>query len=95
MPIALGKDEPDPISALLIKRLRRRRVPAVAAKLFLRKDLDELKEAEVWTGVDSLSAVAKPPVAAQADGESLGVVDEAELIWHPDALRVLGPQSSI
>lgn len=93
LPITLGKETPDPMTALLIKRLRRRRVPAIATKVFLRRDLDELKEVEVWAGVESLNAVAKPPVAAQADGESLGIVDEAEISWRPDSLRVLGPQS--
>ncbi len=89
IPITLSNEDPDPLNVLLLERLRRRRVPAIAAKVFMRRDLDELKDIDVWTGVESLEASAKPPVAAQADGESLGVVDRAEMIWHPDSLRVI------
>lgn len=94
LPITLDREDPDPITALLMKRLRRRRVPAIAVKVFLRRDLDELKDVEIWTNVESVSASARPPVAAQADGESLGVIDQAEISWHPNSLRMLGPHLS-
>lgn len=94
MPITLSKDDPDPLTALIMGRLKRRRVPAVASKVFLRRDLDELEEIEIWQEVELLTAKASPPVAAQADGESLGMVDGASISWQPNSLTVLGAHAS-
>jgi hypothetical protein len=35
---------------------------------------------------------ADPPVAAQADGEALGMVDSGAVEWAPESLRVIAPQ---
>jgi len=92
LPITLSKEEPDPLTALVMGRLKRRRVPAIASKVFLRRDLDELKEVEIWRDVETLTATARPPVAAQADGESLGMVNGAMISWQDDSLTVIGAQ---
>lgn len=94
LPITLSKDDPNPLTALIMGRLKRRRVPAIASKVFLRRDLDELKEVDIWQDVESLTATARPPVAAQADGESLGMVNGAVISWQADSLTVLGAQAS-
>jgi diacylglycerol kinase family enzyme len=50
---------------------------------------------EVWQGIESLEVVADPPVAAQADGESLGMVDAGRVEWVPGALKVIGGQAAL
>lgn len=94
LPLVVTKKIPDPVSALLVGRLKRRRVPFIAAKIFARSDLGDLREAEIWEHVESVVIEANPPVAAQADGESLGVVDAANFVWHPDSLRIHRGQPS-
>jgi diacylglycerol kinase (ATP) len=94
LPLVLSTERPDPVSALLVGRLKRRRVPLIAARIFARRDLGELAEAEIWKNAVEVSARADPPVAAQADGESLGMVDAARFTWMPEALNVYrGPSS--
>jgi diacylglycerol kinase family enzyme len=51
--------------------------------------LAAVSEIEVWEAVTTLKLKADPPVAVQADGESLGMVDEATVEWNPNALRVV------
>jgi diacylglycerol kinase (ATP) len=94
LPLVLSRVPPDPVSALLVGRLKRHRVPLIAARIFARRDLGELEEADLWEGAVDVSARADPPVAAQADGESLGMVDAARFTWIPEALNVYrGPSS--
>jgi diacylglycerol kinase family enzyme len=82
------------VTALLVDRLKRRRVPLVAGKILSGADLAKPGETQVWTGVETLTATADPPIAAQADGESLGMVDGASFTWCPDSLRISrGPSS--
>ena len=45
----------------------------------------------VWTGVDRLNIAAEPAMAAQTDGESLGLVDRVEISYCDRALTVLIP----
>lgn len=89
--IALRFDDnpPDPMSVLVMERLRRRRIPGLIAKAVRHRDLAELNEVEVWNEVTSLEFEADPPVAAQADGESLGLADAGTVEWRPDSLLVL------
>jgi len=49
----------------------------------------------VWKAVEGVEVKADPPVAVQADGESLGMVDHAMVDWLPDALGVIGGQSAL
>lgn len=89
LPLNLDRERPDPMTAMLIERLKRRRVPLIAAKILSGADLSKLPEIELWPGVSTVSAQANPPIAAQADGESLGMVDGATFTWCPDSLRIL------
>lgn len=91
VPLKISPDPPSPMTLLVLERLRRRRIPQIAYSLLARRPLDDLPEIEVWEGVDSLALEAEPPVAAQADGESLGLVDSATVEWVPDSLRVIAP----
>jgi diacylglycerol kinase family enzyme len=94
LPIRLDTEEPNAVTALLVDRLKRRRVPLVAGKILSGADLAKPGETQVWTGVETLTATADPPIAAQADGESLGMVDGASFTWCPDSLRISrGPSS--
>lgn len=90
IPIRLDDEPPAPMTALLLDRLRRRRVPRIVLGALGTSSLDAVDGIEVWPGIDRLQLSADPPVAAQADGEALGLVNGAELDWQADALRVIG-----
>lgn len=92
LPITIDSDPPEPVSALLLERLRRYRVPIIASRIFAGSDLSKLSEVDVWSGVERVAATAGTPVALQADGESLGLVDAATFTWHPNSLGILTPQ---
>lgn len=93
LPIRFDSDQPNPVTALLVERLKRRRVPMLAARILSGADLSNLEEAQVWTDLESAKTTADPPIAAQADGESLGMVDAATFTWRPESLRVLSDHS--
>jgi diacylglycerol kinase family enzyme len=94
LPLSIGDDPPDPMTLLLIERLKRRKVPAITTRAITGKRLDAVDGLEIWYEVDSLGIEADPPVAAQADGESLGMIDSAEITWDPDTLRIVRGQPS-
>ncbi len=89
IPITLASEPPNPMTALVLERLRRRRIPQIAINALSKRPLAAVSEIEVWEGVKTLELKADPPVAVQADGESLGMVDEAAVEWNADALRVV------
>ena len=88
LPIALAKEPPDPMTTLVLERLRRHRIPQIAIDALSRRELAAVKGIEVWQGVKNREITADPPVATQADGESLGMVDAASIDWNADALGV-------
>ena len=88
-PLRVSPDEPDPMSVLTMSRLRRSRIPRIVAMLLRGKDLGAIPEWSVHRHVKSLRFSADPPVAAQADGESLGVVDGGTVEWAPNTLQVI------
>ena len=90
MPITLGKEKPDPMTALVLGRLKRRRIPRIAWNSLTKRNLADVEDIDVWESVGSIDIEADPPVAAQADGESLGMADSAQIRWTPDALNVIG-----
>ena len=90
MRLRLSKARPSPMTALIVEKLRRSRIPQIAFNVFTRRELSKVKGMQVWADVSELEVVAEPPVAAQADGEGLGMVDRAALSWQEDALRVVG-----
>jgi diacylglycerol kinase family enzyme len=84
---------PDPMSVLLLDRLKRRRIPNILLSALTHRDLDGIKGLDVWGSVDTLSFVADPPVAVQADGEGLGLADGGTFDWAADSLLIVaGPQ---
>lgn len=89
VPLRFAADPPNPISVLTFDRIRRSRIPQIAFDALLRRDLGAVKGARVWTDVNAISLSADPPVAAQADGESLGLVESGYVTWVPDALNVV------
>jgi diacylglycerol kinase family enzyme len=83
------EEEPEPMSALILGRLKRRRIPNIFFSAVTHRDLGAIDGFEVWSHVKSLELVADPPVSVQADGESLGMVDGGSVTWEPDSLRVI------
>lgn len=84
--------EPDPMSVLLLERLKRRRIPKIFMSALLHRDLGEIAGFEIWRDLKTLSFAADPPVSAQADGEGLGAADAGRIDWAPDSLRLIaGP----
>ncbi|MDX1468180.1 MAG: diacylglycerol kinase family protein [Acidimicrobiia bacterium] len=88
--LRLSKARPNPMTALVVEKLRRSRIPQIAFDVFTRRELSGVKGLQVWSDVSQIEVVADPAVAAQADGEGLGMTDRASLRWEEDALRVLG-----
>jgi len=87
-------EPPDPMSVLLLDRLRRRRIPNILLSALSHRDLDRIKGFDVWDSVATLNFVADPPVAVQADGEGLGLADGGTVDWAADSLSIVaGPQA--
>jgi diacylglycerol kinase family enzyme len=89
IPLRFNREEPDPMTVLILDRLRRHRIPQIATDVLTGRDLDAVNGIDVWPRVDNLTLVADPPIAVQADGESLGMVDAASVEWFPDSLDVI------
>jgi diacylglycerol kinase family enzyme len=91
IPLKLATSAPAPMSVLVVKRLRRRRIPRIAVNVLAGRDLESIPELEVWREVDLFELKADPPVEVQADGETLGMADGGSVEWAPDALAVIAP----
>jgi diacylglycerol kinase family enzyme len=93
IPLRVSADPPDPMTLLTISRLHRRRVPRIITTLLRNGELDSIPEMKVVRHVKQVEIEADPPVAAQADGESLGLVDAGIVEWASDSLQVVaGPE---
>lgn len=88
--LRLNEDRPNPMSALIIRRFKRRRIPAIFFRALMHRDLDEVADFEIWPNRKSVSFDADPPVPAQADGEGLGLTAGGTIEWAPDSLRLIG-----
>jgi diacylglycerol kinase family enzyme len=85
-------DAPDPMSVLALDRLRRRRIPNILFSALTHRDLGLIGGFDVWRRVELMTFAADPPIAAQTDGEGLGMADGGAFEWMPDSLRVIaGP----
>lgn len=80
---------PEPMSVLILDRLRRRRIPGIMFSALTHRDLDAIEGFQVWRDLKGIELEADPPVAVQADGEGLGLVDAASLVWEPASLRLI------
>ena len=92
IPLRISPERPDPMTVLTIARLRRKRIPRIITTLLRSRDLGVVPEWHVTRQVESLSLVADPPVAVQADGESLGMVDGGTVEWYPESLLIVTAQ---
>ena len=93
IPLRVSPERPDPMTLLMISRLRRRRIPGIVTKLLRNGELDTVPEMNVVPHVKRIEVTADPPVAVQADGESLGLVDGGMVEWVPGSLRIVaGPR---
>lgn len=88
--LRFNDEAPDPMSVLVLERLRRRRIPKIFFSALFHRDLGAVKGFEVWPDVKDLSFEAAPAVAVQADGEGLGLVDGGTADWDPDSLLIIG-----
>ncbi len=88
--LRFGDEKPDPMSVLLLEGLKRRRIPRIFMSALTHRELAEIEGFDVWAHVSSLTFEADPPVALQADGEGLGLVDSGVVEWLPDCLRLIG-----
>ena len=91
IPLRFAPGAPEPMSAFVMARLRRRSIPRIATSVLTGRDLGSLPGIEVWKNVERLEIEADPPVEAQADGEALGMVDGGTVTWSPSALTVVVP----
>ena len=87
--LRFGDAAPEPMSVLILERLKRRRIPKIFLGALTHRELDEIEGFEVWPDIKSLEIDADPPVPVQADGENLGLVDGGTAVWEPDSLRVI------
>ncbi len=89
VPLRIRPEQPDPMTLLLIERVRVRRL----APLFLRfargADLGDLPEFHTWSHARSAVMTSEQPVNLQADGELLGPCDRLTLEYVPDSIRVV------
>lgn len=89
IPLEFGPATPEPMSVLTFDRIRRSRVPQIGFDALFGRDLSAVKGARVWEQVSKVAISADPPVAAQADGEALGLVESGIIEWSPEALKVI------
>ena len=87
--LRFSDDHPDPMSVLVLERMKRRRIPNIFFSALLHRDLGAIEGFEVWEHVKRLELTADPAVPVQADGENLGLVDGGLVEWEPESLRVL------
>lgn len=87
--LTVGSERPDPMTMLTIERLRRRSIPRIVATLLRNGDLSPISGMSVVPHLKRVEVEASPPVAAQADGEALGMVDGGSVEWAPGSLRLI------
>ncbi len=87
--LSIDGEEPDPMSVLILERLKRRRIPTIFFSALLHRDLGSIPGFDLWPDRETLSFEADPPVPAQADGESLGLVDGGTIDWIPESLLLI------
>ncbi len=92
--IRLAPGHPDPMTVLVLGRLRRSRIPHIALAAMSRRDLKSIGGIDTWSRIGELSIEADPPVEVQADGESLGLTEGGSVSWLPDSLSVLAAEVS-
>ena len=90
-PLRLAARSPASLVVLILEEVAAGRIPQILASLLTGRRLDAVPGMIVWTGVDRLNVTAEPAMAAQTDGESLGMVDRVEVSYCDRALSMLVP----
>jgi diacylglycerol kinase family enzyme len=88
--LRFDRDNPDPMTALVIRKLPMRRVPSVLRHL-LSSTLAAVPGMEVWPHLKELTVDADPAAQHEVDGEVQGHVTRVILTFRPDALWVAVP----
>ena len=92
--LRFNDNRPDPMSLLVVETLKRRRVPRIFLSAVTHRDLDNVTGFSVVESLDRIEVDADPPVAVQADGENLGLVDGGTATWEPSSLKVVRGSNS-
>lgn len=87
--LRFSDDSPEPMSALVMDELKRRRIPNILFSALTHRDLAAITGFDVWRHLKTIELTADPPVSVQADGESLGLADGGTVVWEPANLRVI------
>jgi diacylglycerol kinase family enzyme len=90
-PLRLAPRSPASLAVLILEEVVAGRIPQILASVLSGRRLGAVPGMTVWTGVDRLNIAAEPAMAAQTDGESLGLVDRVEIKYCDRALTVLIP----
>lgn len=90
-PLRFTPDPPDPMTLLVIERLRMRRLPSLLGHVLAGSSLDRITGMDVWTGVEGFTLAAPAPFQMEVDGELTEPFTAASVRFRPDALWVAGP----
>ncbi len=90
-PLRIARRSPASLAVLVLEELAAARIAEILANVLAGRRLDGVAGVTVWTGVDRLNISAEPAMAAQCDGESLGLVDRVEIGYCDRALKILVP----
>ena len=92
VPLGFGAHTPGTATVLVATELPRRRIAPLLIGTATGRDLQKIDGVEVWEQVTSLTMTADAQdVAAQADGELLGMPSSMVIEVDPTALRVIAP----
>lgn len=94
-PLRFTPDPPDPMTLLVMERLRMRRLPSLVGHVLAGSSLDRITGLEVWTGVEGFTLAAPAPFQMEVDGELTGPFTAASVRFRPDALWVAGPTRAV
>ncbi len=87
--LRFGERLPDPMTALVMSDFKRRRVPQIGLRALTGRRLDAVQGIRILENADEIEITAHGTVAAQADGEGLGLIESATLSWTPESLRMI------
>lgn len=93
VPLRLDREEPDPMSVLVIERLPIRRAASVLRRA-LAGTLGEVKGFTLDRRVAELRISADESVEVHMDGEHYGLASELVAVARPTGLRIAIPQAS-
>jgi diacylglycerol kinase family enzyme len=87
-PLRFTTEPPDPMTLLVMERLRMRRLPSLLGHVMAGASLDRIRGLEVWDQVHTFTVASPRPFRMEADGELVGPFTRATIRFRPDALWV-------